>query len=98
MHYILAALSYSWVWMSLLVISIVYWHGHVRLNEEKLSYMSHYQMLQDKLEAVKEKQKTLSVLFEHRESYRVIEWELIHDLGLIPEGTTKVVISHELGK
>ncbi|MFA6916761.1 MAG: hypothetical protein WC222_10225 [Parachlamydiales bacterium] len=98
MHYIRAALAYSWVWISTLTIAVVYWYGHLRLVEEKHVYIQRYEMLQTQIAEVRQRQKKLNLLIQHQDNPQLIEWTLINYLGLIPEGTTKVLITKETDK
>lgn len=96
MNYIKPALEYSWVWISLLIIAVVYWYGHLRLSEEKQRYASQYEQLHQKFIAAKKLQKSLNSLIQHKDNPILIEWTLMNHLGLIPEGTTKIIISKEM--
>ncbi len=83
----------GWVWAMCLVFGAIYWHGHLSLAAEKSKYQMHQLQIEQQLNDAKNTQRLLERQLACCKDERWIELELMSQLGMIPKGSTKIILS-----
>ncbi len=87
--------SNAWLFAACLIVGSIYWHAHQALITEKQQYADKFTQLEREHATVLLEQVKLKRHLKNREEPQWIEWHLMYHLGLIPEGSTKVLVKDE---
>lgn len=85
----------GWVFALYLIMITFYWHAHLNLLEEKNFYLGTVEKLDTEKKLLIAQQEFLHCQIHNFENPEWIEWNLMLNLGLTPEGSTKVIIQKE---
>lgn len=85
----------GWMVAAILVVSVIFWHAHLRVVSDYQFYQSQLEALQESKTAAQRQNKRLQAQLASADDQAWLEWNLMHLLGLTPENATKVLLKEE---